>query len=447
MRRHRDLLIDLNLLFIAIIACSVVLVIGYRVIHVLFPVLILLLSAMLLAFLLDPLVSRLQAAGVRRGPAVLLVYLGVLALIFGLGGLLTVPLAHQISSLTKRMPHDRKQLVHLVGQADLWLAQHSIPVHLESLQQEGLKSAQSFGQKLLGDTLNIVQTVSRIIIDVLAIIVISLYLLIDGPRIRHNALRIVPARQRNNVLFVEATVRSVVGSYVRGQLLLALIVGLMASAGCFILGVHFPLVIGLAAGFFELIPMLGPILGAIPAIGIAAFQGWQLAVATVVLFVIIQQLEAHVIAPRIMGRAVGVHPIVAILAVLLGAELRGVFGALVAVPLAGIGYVLAQAFYSYLTGQVQMVTVVRRPPLYVRLYRRVWGSAAETESGAEETVTVTVEAPSDQLAGIVHERDVLAEQFERTEREAHQLDGGEEEGDSVAVPPEPAPTGGEWTGE
>jgi predicted PurR-regulated permease PerM len=419
MRQHRDLLIDLNLLFIAIIAGTVVLVIAWRVLEVAFSVLILLLAAMLLAFLLGPLVSRLEAIGLDRGIAVLIVYLGLLTIIFGLGGLFLAPLIQQIGGLAGNLPGDVTKLRHLVKTADSALSRHHIPIHLESLQHQGLTYAQNVGKDVLGNTLTIVQTVSHIVIDILAVIVISLYLLIDGPRIRHNILRIVPDRQRNRVLFVDAALRTVVGGYVRGQLILALTIGLMAAAGCFLLGVRYPLVIGLMAGFFELVPMLGPILGALPAVGIAAFQSWQLAVATVVLFIVIQQLEAHIIAPRIMGHAVGVHPIVAILAVLLGAELDGVLGALVAVPVAGIVYVMAQAAYSRLTDQHQVVTVVRRKPAYLRLYRRFQGSntAGQSQEG-EETISVTVEASSDQLAGIVHERDVLAEQYELAEQVA-----------------------------
>jgi hypothetical protein len=214
----------------------------------------------------------------------------------------------------------------------------------------------------------------------------------------------------------------------------------MAAAGCFLLGVQYPLVLGLAAGFFELVPMLGPILGALPAIGVAAFQGWQLALATVVLYIVIQQLEAHVIAPRVMGHAVGVHPVIAILAVLLGADLDGILGALVAVPLAGIVYVMSQAVYSHLTGQQQLVTVVQRRPLLVRIFRRVRGipvaSQVEQDDG---TVTVTVEAPSDALAGIVHERDILVEQFAEAERQAEKLT----QGNGLDATPASVPAGGE----
>jgi predicted PurR-regulated permease PerM len=419
MRQHRDFLIDLNLLFIAVITGAVVLLIAWRVLEVAFSVLILLLAAMLLAFLLSPLVSRLEALGFQRGFSVLVVYLGLLTLIFGLGGIFLAPLIQQIGGLAGNLPGDVTKLRHLVKTTDGTLNRHHIPIHLESLQHQGLTYLQNVGKDVLGNTLTIVQTVSHIVIDILAVIVISLYLLIDGPRIRHNILRAVPDQQRNRVLFVDAALRSVVGGYVRGQLILAVAIGLMAAGGCFVLGVRYPLVIGLMAGFFELVPMLGPILGALPAIGIAAFQSWQLAVATVVLFIVIQQLEAHIIAPRIMGHAVGVHPIVAILAVLLGAELDGVLGALVAVPVAGIVYVMAQAAYSRVTDQHQVVTVVRRKPAYLRLYRWLQGGdAVRQQRDDEETISVTVEAPSDQLAGIVHERDVLAEQYEIAEQVA-----------------------------
>jgi len=438
--QYRDRLINLNLLLLAIIGSALVIYIGWRILQVILSVLILLFVAMLLAFLLDPLVARLQATGLPRGLSVLGVYLVLLALIFGLGGLLIVPLTGQIQALAKNLPGESNQLGHELNRLNAFFKSHNIPIDLKSLKTQGLSKATQVGTQLLSHTLDIVQTVARIVIDMLAIIVISAYLLIDGPRLRHNILRIIPENPRKNVLFVEAAVRAVVGSYVRGQLILALIIGVMAAAGCFILGVKYPLVLGLAAGFFELVPMLGPILGALPAIGVAAFQSWQLAIATVVLYIVIQQLEAHLIAPRVMGHAVGVHPVVAILAVLLGVQLDGILGALVAVPVAGIVYVISQAIYSNITGQHQLVTVVQRRPLYMRFYRWMRGIPVVTEAEEEDaSITVTVEAPSDQLAGIVHEADIKAEQFAEAERVAHRVARGDEDGKSTATSAEASP--------
>jgi predicted PurR-regulated permease PerM len=416
LRDRRELLINLNLTLIAIIASTVVLVIAWRVISVAFGVLILLFGAMLLAFLLSPFVSRLETLGLPRPLAVVVVYVALLGIIFGLGGLLVVPLAEQIAGLVKNLPKNSHELDRFVNNVDRELARRGIHVNVKPLIKQAIPYAQRAGTDILGNTLTIVQTISTIVISILAIIVISLYLLIDGPRIRLNILRIIPDKYRGRALFVDAALRTVVGGYVRGQLLLALTIGLMAAVGTWAIGVHYPLVIGLIAGFFELVPLLGPILGAIPAVTIALFQSWQLAVATIIVFVVIQQLEAHVIAPRIIGHAVGVHPIVAILAVILGGQLDGVFGALVAVPVAGIAYVMAQAIYAYATDQHQTVTVVPKRPLSVRLYSYVRGRWAPASTKEEPLEEVTVEAPSDQLAGIVHERDVLAEQYELAEK-------------------------------
>jgi len=211
MRLRRDLLINLNLLFLGIIAGAVVLIIAWRVLEVVFPVLILLLAAMLLAFLLDPLVSRLQTAGFPRGLAVLTVYVVLLAAIFGLGGLFVAPLAHQLVALGSRLPADVRQLRQLLKAGDHIFATNHVPVRLESLQRQGLTYGQKLGTQLLGSTVDILLNLSHILIDVGAVIVISLYLLIDGPRLRHNILRIIPADQLNRALFVEAAVRSVVG--------------------------------------------------------------------------------------------------------------------------------------------------------------------------------------------------------------------------------------------
>jgi len=413
-RKYRDLLINLNLLLLAIIATVVVIIIFWNVMTVIFPVLLLLLIALLLAFLLNGLVVQLQHRGVNRGLSVLIIFLLLIAAMFAAGDFLLAPLAQQLVALGGNIPADQAKLHAFLNNLDKFANQHGIPIHLNT--QQILNYAKQFGKSALGSTLDIVLGISNTVIDTLAVIVMSLYLLFDGPRLHHNILRVVPESQRNHVLFFEATIRTVVGSYVRGQLVLAFIIGVLAAVGTFILGVHYPLVIGLIAGFFELVPMLGPIAGAIPAVGIAYFQnGWEFALVVVLLFVVIQQLEAHIIAPRVMGHAVGVHPVIAILAVLLGARLDGFLGALVAVPVAGIVYIIAQAIYFQLIGEQHTITVVREPPFYMR-----WITGAGRKLNIRgfrhgRPVTVTVQAPNEQLAEIARERDMLAQQFERAE--------------------------------
>jgi predicted PurR-regulated permease PerM len=133
----------------------------------------------------------------------------------------------------------------------------------------------------------------------------------------------------------------VFGAYLRGQLLLSLIVGVAATIALLFLGVPYAFVLGVFAGMAELIPMLGPILGAVPAVLVALFQPFPLVLWVGLAFLVIQQLESNLLVPRISGHAVGLHPLAAMLALLVGFELAGVVGALFAVPIAGIVWVFA----------------------------------------------------------------------------------------------------------
>ena len=128
-----------------------------------------------------------------------------------------------------------------------------------------------------------------------------------------------------------------------------------AGVGCALLGVHFAFVIGILAFFFELVPMIGPYLGSLPAILISLFQPFPLVLEVTVFFVAMQMFENNVLAPRITGGAVGLHPGVALLAIVIGADLGGIVGALFAGPVAGILSVLVAAAYKGWRGEPVLV--------------------------------------------------------------------------------------------
>jgi predicted PurR-regulated permease PerM len=135
----------------------------------------------------------------------------------------------------------------------------------------------------------------------------------------------------------------VVGGYVRAQLLLALMIGTLAGVGCAVIGVPFPLVVGLAAGIFELIPIVGPFVGGAVALLLAATVSPLLAVATLALFLAIHFVEGYVLAPRIQARFVQLHPLIALLALFSGVEVAGFLGALFAIPAASLVAVYLRA--------------------------------------------------------------------------------------------------------
>jgi predicted PurR-regulated permease PerM len=228
-------------------------------------------------------------------------------------------------------------------------------------------SLRGYAASALSSALTVVTTVAGGVVDTALVLILSFWFLVDGRRIPELLIRLVPADRRDQVRFVQDAVSQVLGAYIRGQLTTAAIIGVSAGVGCAILGVHFAFVIGILAFCFELVPMIGPYLGSLPAILISLFQPFPLVIEVIVFFVAMQMFENNVLAPRITGGAVGLHPGVALLAIVVGADLGGIVGALFAVPVAGILSVLVAAAYKGWRGEP---VVIERAGMRFRLPRR-----------------------------------------------------------------------------
>ena len=192
----------------------------------------------------------------------------------------------------------------------------------------------------MGDLLRLLTQVASSALDTILVLVISFYLLLDGPRLRLAAVRLVPPVHRGKVLFVEESLGRVLGGYLRGQLLMALTLAVIVGIVMQVLGMPYVLVLAVLAGVFELVPMLGPILSALPALAVAVFQPFPTIIWVLIAFFAIQQFESNILAPRITAHAVGLHPLGAIFALMAGFELGGPIGAVFAVPVAGFLWVL-----------------------------------------------------------------------------------------------------------
>jgi predicted PurR-regulated permease PerM len=414
---------------LAVLCAAALLYLSWQVLSRLAHLLTLLLFAALLAFLIGPAVTVLERRGMPRALAVLGIYL-LIAGGIALGIALAVgPLTDQAISLSRQLPQYQTDLNRKLTALDTIFSQRHIPFHPSDLTKQGV--VQGVAKATLNDAVSVLTALASVVVDAVLTLVMSIYLLTDARRIHDNLLRLVPVRHRDRAFFVEAAVTRVLGGYIRGQLLMALLIGAFAGLGCLVLGVHYPLVIGVLAGLFELMPMIGPILGAIPAVAIAFFQSPVLALWVALYYLIIQQLEAHVIGPRITGHAVGLHPLGAIIALIAGVELYGLLGALLGVPVAGILYVLGVAIYWEATGRG--VPVVRRTTPLQRARELVWRSTAApagTAPGARAHVGKHPPAPTSEalpslrgatipapqaLAGLEEEAAMLRVHFENSE--------------------------------
>ena len=295
------------------------------------------LLAIVVAFILAPVVTRVERRIRRHTPAVVLTFLLVVVLLVGLLAIVAAPLVTESSRLANRIP---SYVAQLQSNAPVTILGYEVPSELRV--QMGA-AAGSIGGTVAAQAVTIVVGLVGGVVDLFLVLIIALYLLLDARRIRTAGLRLVPAHRRERIERIESEVVRVFGAYLRGQLVLAVIVGASATIALLVLGVPYAFVLGVFAGLAELIPMLGPILGAMPAVLVALFQPFPLVIWVVIAFVVIQQLESNVLVPRISGHAVGLHPLAAMLALLVGFEVAGVVGALFAVPLAGIVWVFVSA--------------------------------------------------------------------------------------------------------
>ncbi len=348
-------------ILLTVILAAVVGYFGWQVVmRVLYPLTLFMMGA-IIAFILSPLVTRLHQGGIPKPLAIIMVYIGLLAILSLLGYLLISPLIDQITHLTKNLPKQVKDLQPNLKSLDKFLTTHGLP-NIDALKTKASGYLSDWGNIVVNHLTALVLTSFSFLVNTVLTLVIAFYLLLDGEKLKDRLYHLVPDSQLSRVVFVEATVNEVLGGYLRGQLLMSLTIGTMAGVGTYLLGVPYPVLIGVLAGVLELVPMLGPWLASMPAVVIALVSPhpWPLTLWVALYFLAIQQLESNVIGPRITGHAVGLHPLGALMALLVGIELDGILGALFAVPVAGILYVISMAVYYNLTGR-QRPEPVRKP--------------------------------------------------------------------------------------
>jgi predicted PurR-regulated permease PerM len=287
----------------------------------------------ILTISLAPLVARLERWAPRRA-AVVIVFFGTLLSVLAF----VAVLVWQLATEGERLASQLSGIVDaLQGKDPLLLGLYGIPPNVqESLRDAFVPLASTLPARTAAIALALVSS----LVDLVLVLVITFYLLLDERRLRIAALRSLDPQTRPAVRRVLQEVATVFGAYVRAQLLLAVSIGVLVGVALVLLGVPYALFLAMFAAVAELIPMVGPIAGAIPALLVAATMPFPAIVWVAAAFLVIQQLESNWLMPRLSGHAVGLHPIGSILALALGFELSGVIGALFAVPVAGLLWVL-----------------------------------------------------------------------------------------------------------
>jgi len=311
-------------------------------------VLLILLAASTIALILNPLVKIVVRRGLPRGLAILIVYLGGFALVGGLGVLLANPLSTQISHLETDIPHFVDQANRNLASFQQFLTRHGIHVQI---QQQGQTALQTLEHNILKRSSDIVSfsrdLLTQIVttsFDLVLTLVLSIYLLVYGDQIGELVRRVMPPGDGTPEDDFPLLVQRAVFGYVRGQILFSLIMGASAAVSLWIFGVlgifpdgeRYAVFFGGFYGLMEFIPYIGPIIGPAPAVLVALFVSPISAVWVVLLFVALQQLEGHVVAPQLFRISLRINPILIILALLIGYQLYGIAGALLALPISAV---------------------------------------------------------------------------------------------------------------
>ena len=313
----------------------------YRFSQVVFTLFI----AIVLGTLIRPAVAWLYRRGLPRIVGIILVYLLILASFAGFVVLLFPLIAGQSVPIAAAVPGYYQNLRE-------WMVNfpNAMIVRLSEFLPETLSGQapiQQSGQQVLasmGQALGYLSSAARIIFEAIAILLLAFYWTLDGPRAIQSLLLLVPKEQRDSTRELIAAMETKVGYYVAGQGILCLVIGVMALAAYSIIGLPYALILALVAGVLEAVPLVGPLLGAIPASVVALSIGPTKLVWVIVATVIIQQLENSLLVPRVMHKAVGVNPFVSLLAIFAFSSLLGIPGALMAIPMAAIIQLLLDRF-------------------------------------------------------------------------------------------------------
>jgi predicted PurR-regulated permease PerM len=330
---------------LTLLASVAVLWVLWQVISPILHTLVLFGLAAVLAFALSGPVNMLSQRLGNRLIAIMSVYLVVGIVVVGGLALIAGPFVSQATELAAALPQYASDLQARAPEVQTTLGQYGINTDLDQLKAQAASAIEQGGTDVLKNMVGTLAGVGGLILDIVLALVISFYLLADGKRMGERSLALIPSQHRAKAVFLQANVARVLGGYLRGQLVLALIIGVLAGVGCAVIGLPYAVVIGVLAGLFELVPMFGPILSVIPAVLVALFMPFPTVIWVVLYFLLIQQVENNVLAPRISGHAVGLHPLGAMFALLAGFQLAGLLGALFAVPLAGVLWVLLGAAY------------------------------------------------------------------------------------------------------
>lgn len=291
--------------------------------------------SIILASSMNPLVDWLAAKKVPRGLTIGITYLLVIGLLGAVVYFIIPPMVGQLKQLAEQLPTYFKYFAEITNN----LASISTGAVTENSQQS-VNAVSNFLNNLSSNIFDTTKGFIGGFTSLITVFILTLYLLLDEDGIKKFFTALIPIKQKTQVLGIAHKVGAGLGAWFRGQLVLGLIIGVMVYIGLALMHVPYALTLAILAGILELIPVIGPIVSAIPALLIALSISPSAALGVGVFYVLVQEIENKFLVPKVMQRTVGLHPVTIIIVLLIGAKLMGLMGILLAVPVTTLIYII-----------------------------------------------------------------------------------------------------------
>jgi predicted PurR-regulated permease PerM len=316
----------------------------WQVVEAFGDIILLFFLAWLVAFVLEPVVGTLVEARIPRLAAIGLTYLTLLVLLSA-GVILMVPaLSVQIVEVVRSFPSYVEQVTQLLtnvqGATNDWLLGHGSPVLVDLKvaldPQELSRRADALGPPILGNVVGVATGAATLLLEILVLLILSFYFMADGARLAEALILALPLRAQDDTRYLVANIHRAFAGFLRGLVIQSLVGGLGTGISMSLLQVDYALLASVVAGVVLLIPFLGPVLAVVVPVAIALLTHPEVTIYLFVLLLALQQVIFNVLAPRILSQQVGLHPLLVFFAVLTGARVAGIWGAIFGVPIVAV---------------------------------------------------------------------------------------------------------------
>lgn len=300
-----------------------------------------LLVSIIIAYALNPIINYLEEKNISRLYGVLLVYLSILAILFILAFSVIPRSGEEIIRLIDNLPRYLNQLSNMVD--NIYTKYYStlgdLPPVFKGLETVVMDNIVNLESSLSNGIENFVTGIISLATKVVSIVltpILTLYFLVDKDYFKEKIINIIPKQYRKDILYLASTIDISLTKFIRGRLIMSLYVGVCVTLLLLIMNIEFAIVIGIITGLFDIIPYIGPFIGFVPAVFFAFISKPIKGFWVSIIFILIQWTENNIVAPKILGENVGLHPMVILLSIIIGGGIFGVLGMIISVPLVAV---------------------------------------------------------------------------------------------------------------